>query len=125
MANLIGNAIKFTDAGTISVTLQGSRCAAGSFQIAVQDSGVGISQEAHAALFTEFSQIDGSSTRKHGGTGLGLAISKRLVELMQGSIGVESAPGTGSRFWFTVQFAEEGMDGSVMDHDSGSEEIAA
>ena len=122
---MIGNAIKFTDAGTISVTLQGSRCAAGSFQIAVQDSGVGISQEAHAALFTEFSQIDGSSTRKHGGTGLGLAISKRLVELMQGSIGVESAPGTGSRFWFTVQFAEEGMDGSVMDHNSGSGEIAA
>lgn len=125
LTNLIGNAIKFTDAGTISVTLQGSRCTAGSFQIVVQDSGVGISQEAQAALFAEFSQVDGSSTRKHGGTGLGLAISKRLVELMQGSIGVESAPGTGSRFWFTVQFAEEGMDGSVMDHDSGSGEIAA
>ena len=126
LTNLIGNAIKFTDAGTISVTLQGSRCAAGSFQIVVQDSGVGISQEAQAALFAEFSQVDGSSTRKHGGTGLGLAISKRLVELMQGSIGVESAPGTGSRFWFTVQLAEEGMDGSsVMNHDSGSGEIAA
>lgn len=125
LTNLIGNAIKFTDAGTISVTLQGSRCARGSFQIAVQDSGVGISQEAQAALFTEFSQVDGSSTRKHGGTGLGLAISKRLVELMQGSIGVESAPGTGSRFWFTVQFAEEGMDGSVMAHDSGLGESAA
>ncbi|HRI39963.1 MAG TPA: ATP-binding protein, partial [Nitrospira sp.] len=123
LTNLIGNAIKFTDAGTISVTLQGSRCGRGSFQIAVQDSGVGISQEAQAVLFTEFSQVDGSSTRKHGGTGLGLAISKRLVELMQGSIGVESAPGTGSRFWFTVQFAEEGMDGSVMDHDPGSGKI--
>ena len=122
---MIGNAIKFTDAGTISVTLQGSRCAAGSFQIAVQDSGVGISQEAHAALFTEFSQIDGSSTRKHGGTGLGLAISKRLVEMMQGSIGVESAPGTGSRFWFTVEFPEDELDGPVTDPDSGRGQIAA
>jgi signal transduction histidine kinase len=125
LTNLIGNAIKFTDAGTISVTLQGSHCAAGSFQIAVQDSGVGISQEAQAALFTEFSQVDGSSTRKHGGTGLGLAISKRLVEMMHGSIGMEPAPGTGSRFWFTVQFAESEIDGSVMDRDSGSGEIAA
>lgn len=125
LTNLIGNAIKFTDAGTISVTLQGSHCAAGSFQIAVQDSGVGISPEAQAALFTEFSQVDGSSTRKHGGTGLGLAISKRLVEMMHGSIGMESAPGTGSRFWFTVQFAESGIDASAMDRDSGSGEIAA
>lgn len=123
--NLIGNAIKFTDAGTISVTLQISNRAVGSFQIAVQDTGIGISQEAQATLFTEFSQVDGSSTRKHGGTGLGLAISKRLVEMMQGTIGVESAPGTGSRFWFTVQFPGEGIDGSVMDHDSGSGQVAA
>ena len=125
LTNLIGNAIKFTDAGTISVTLQRSNGSAGSFRIAVQDSGIGISPEAQAALFQEFSQVDGSSTRKHGGTGLGLAISKRLVEMMQGSIGVESAPGAGSRFWFTVQFPEEMIDGSVMDQDSGAEHIAA
>lgn len=125
LTNLIGNAIKFTDAGTISVTLQRSNGSAGSFRIAVQDSGIGISPEAQAALFQEFSQVDGSSTRKHGGTGLGLAISKRLVEMMHGSIGVESAPGTGSRFWFTVQFPEEMIDGSVMDQDSGAEHIAA
>lgn len=125
LTNLIGNAIKFTDAGTISVTLQRSNGSAGSFRIAVQDSGIGISPEAQATLFQEFSQVDGSSTRKHGGTGLGLAISKRLVEMMQGSIGVESAPGTGSRFWFTVQFTEEGIDGSVMDQDSDAGQIAA
>ena len=125
LTNLIGNAIKFTDAGTISVTLQRSNGSAGSFRIAVQDSGIGISPEAQAALFQEFSQVDGSSTRKHGGTGLGLAISKRLVEMMQGSIGVESAPGAGSRFWFTVQFPEEMIDGSVMDQDSGAGHIAA
>jgi signal transduction histidine kinase len=125
LTNLIGNAIKFTDAGTISVTLQRSNGSARSFRIAVQDSGVGISPEAQAALFLEFSQVDSSSTRKHGGTGLGLAISKRLVEMMQGAIGVESAPGTGSRFWFTVQFHEEELDGPVMDPDSGRGHIAA
>jgi len=125
LTNLIGNAIKFTDAGTISVTLQRSNGSAGSFRIAVQDSGIGISPEAQATLFQEFSQVDGSSTRKHGGTGLGLAISKRLVEMMQGSIGVESAPGTGSRFWFTVEFPEDELDGPVTDPDSDRGQIAA
>ena len=125
LTNLIGNAIKFTDAGTISVTLQRSNGSAGSFRIAVQDSGIGISPEAQAALFQEFSQVDGSSTRKHGGTGLGLAICKRLVEMMHGSIGVESAPGAGSQFWFTVQFAEEELDDSVTGRDSGVGQIAA
>lgn len=125
LTNLIGNAIKFTDVGTISVTLQSSNGSAGSFRIAVQDSGIGISPEAQAALFLEFSQVDGSSTRKHGGTGLGLAISKRLVEMMHGSIGVESTPGTGSRFWFTVQFPEAEIDDPVTDQDSGREQIVA
>lgn len=125
LTNLIGNAIKFTDVGTISVTLQSSNGSAGSFRIAVQDSGIGISPEAQAALFLEFSQVDGSSTRKHGGTGLGLAISKRLVEMMHGSIGVESTPGTGSRFWFTVQFPEAEIDAPVTDQDSGREQIVA
>lgn len=125
LTNLIGNAIKFTDVGSISVTLQASTGVPSAFQIVVQDTGIGISRDAQAALFAEFSQVDGSSTRKHGGTGLGLAISKRLVEMMQGSIGVDSAPDTGSRFWFTVRFAEEGMNGSMMGCDSGVGQTAA
>ncbi|MFO0699230.1 MAG: ATP-binding protein [Nitrospira sp.] len=125
LTNLIGNAIKFTDVGGISVTLQTGDGTVGSFQIVVQDTGIGISQEAQAALFEEFSQVDGSTTRKHGGTGLGLAISKRLVEMMQGSIGVEAAYGNGSRFWFTTQFTEPGRDGSVKGHDSCTGQIAA
>lgn len=125
LTNLIGNAIKFTDVGGISVALQAGDGAAGSFQIVVQDTGIGISQKAQAALFEEFSQVDGSSTRKHGGTGLGLAISKRLVEMMHGSIGVEAASGNGSRFWFTAQFTEQGTDGSVKGHDSDVSQVAA
>ena len=125
LTNLIGNAIKFTDSGRISVTLQASTDAAGTFRIVVQDTGIGISEEAQAALFKEFSQVDGSNTRKYGGTGLGLAISKRLVEMMHGTIEVEAALGSGSRFWFTVQFAEQGIDGSEMGYDSGTGQIAA
>ncbi len=125
LTNLLGNAIKFTDSGNISVTLQASTDAAGTFQIEVQDTGIGIAREAQAALFKEFSQVDGSSTRKHGGTGLGLVISKRLVEMMHGSIGVEAALGSVARFWFTAQFAEQGTDGSVTGHDSGAGRIVA
>jgi signal transduction histidine kinase len=125
LTNLIGNAIKFTESGGVSVTLQAGTAPAGEFQVVVQDTGIGISGEAQAVLFQEFSQVDGSSTRKQGGTGLGLAISKQLVEMMQGSIGVEAVPGRGSRFWFTVKFLVRTADGAVTSLDSRADPLAA
>jgi signal transduction histidine kinase len=105
--NLIGNAIKFTASGTVSIAVRSVTGVVGGFEIAVEDTGIGISDETQAVLFKEFSQADSSTTRKYGGTGLGLAICKRLVEMMQGTIGVEGRCGGGSRFWFTVRFTEQ------------------
>jgi CheY-like chemotaxis protein/HPt (histidine-containing phosphotransfer) domain-containing protein len=103
LLNLIGNAIKFTDAGGVRVEVE--HVGAGDrprLRVAVSDTGVGITAEAQARLFEEFTQADASVTRRFGGTGLGLAISKRIVTAMCGDIGVESTPGRGSRFWFTI-----------------------
>jgi len=105
--NLLGNAVKFTESG--AVTLRVSMAARLSdrtvCRFEVLDTGEGIDAEALARLFHRFQQVDDSSTRRHGGTGLGLAISKELVELMGGAIGAESAPGKGSRFYFTLPFS--------------------
>ena len=101
---LADNAVKFTDAGEVAlaVGIESRPQQRALLRFEVSDSGIGLSAEEQACLFQTFRQVDNSSTRKQGGTGLGLAIAKRLVELMGGSIGVESEPGHGSRFWFSV-----------------------
>ncbi len=105
LVNLISNALKFTLKGevVVAVSLDG-RTEKGDLRLrfSVSDTGIGISAEKHKKLFQSFSQVDASTTRQFGGTGLGLAISKRLIELMGGSIGVESEEGKGSRFHFTI-----------------------
>jgi signal transduction histidine kinase/HAMP domain-containing protein/putative methionine-R-sulfoxide reductase with GAF domain len=104
LMNLVGNAIKFTDAGHVSIE---ARETDGSFLVAVSDTGPGISAADQQRIFEEFQQVDSSSTRKKGGSGLGLAISKRIVELHGGRLWVESAPGQGSTFYFTVPLRVE------------------
>ena len=95
--NLAGNAIKFTEHGGVSIIVEPA-ARPDAFAISVHDTGIGISSADQARIFLEFEQADGSSTRKFGGTGLGLAISNKIVEGMEGSISVESAPGHGSTF---------------------------
>jgi PAS domain S-box-containing protein len=101
LLNLIGNAVKFTSEGRVRVVLHHDPATA-RLQVAVMDTGEGVSVEDQARLFRKFSQIDASSTRRHGGTGLGLAICKGIVEAMGGVIGVASQPGQGATFWFDL-----------------------
>jgi PAS domain S-box-containing protein len=104
LVNLLGNAVKFTEKGEVVVVAAAHHIQASQYELhfSVKDTGIGIPQDRLAQLFSAFTQVDASTTRKYGGTGLGLAISKHLVNLMGGRIWVESAPGKGSVFHFTI-----------------------
>ena len=106
LINLIGNAIKFTERGEVVLEVASAGSAASPsaarLRFSVRDTGIGVPPEAQARIFKAFSQADGSTTRVYGGTGLGLSICSQLVELMGGTIGVDSAPGKGSTFWFVL-----------------------
>jgi PAS domain S-box-containing protein len=111
LVNLVANAVKFTERGTVVVRASVVRGGVGGRQgsagithlrFAVSDSGIGIPRDRRDRLFEPFSQVDASTSRRYGGSGLGLAICRRLTELMGGTIGVDSEPGQGSTFWFTA-----------------------
>ena len=108
LINLIGNAVKFTDAGEVVVRANryGAKGPGVGVRFEVADTGVGLAREEIARVFAVYSQLDSSTTRRHGGTGLGLAIARMLTQLMGGEIGAESEKGKGSQFWFTALFRE-------------------
>jgi two-component system sensor histidine kinase RpfC len=109
LINLAGNAVKFTERGgvTVHVSNQGETGSGVRLKFSVRDTGIGIAPEAQARIFESFTQADQTTTRRFGGTGLGTTIAKQLVELMRGRIGMESAVGLGSTFWFEAEFEKQ------------------
>jgi signal transduction histidine kinase/HPt (histidine-containing phosphotransfer) domain-containing protein/ActR/RegA family two-component response regulator len=117
LLNLVANAIKFTEVGGVrlGVSRLGGSAARPTLRVAITDTGPGIAADAQSRLFQEFGQVDPAAATRFGGTGLGLAISKNIVAAMGGEIGVDSAPGRGSTFWFVVALpAARGVDATVV-----------
>jgi signal transduction histidine kinase/ActR/RegA family two-component response regulator len=115
LLNLVGNAIKFTEEGTVEIQVSNTALSEGNNELVVSvvDTGIGIPLEATEKLFSPFSQADSSTTRRFGGTGLGLAICKRLVDLMKGELTVESEPGRGTSFTMRLRLKNGAVDDSV------------
>ena len=124
LLNLLSNAITWTEHGSVSISVKRAPHAPPKLLIEVADTGLGIAPERVPLLFENVAQLDAPATRRHGGTGLGLAIAKRLVEAMDGQIGVASQPGVGSRFWFTARLpATSGVRRSLVADDNEAEPI--
>jgi len=118
LTNLIGNALKFTPRGQVFLHLSQLEETDHDvlLQFEVEDTGIGIPADKLEAIFNPFTQVDGSTTRRFGGTGLGLAICRQLVEMMGGQMGVESAPDSGTRFWFTIRLLKQPKPGKRFQH---------
>ncbi|HWE50149.1 MAG TPA: PAS domain S-box protein [Bryobacteraceae bacterium] len=127
LTNLAGNAVKFTAEGSVAVSasLKSPSGEKPVVRFSVTDTGIGVNPEQSARLFAPFVQADPSTTRKFGGTGLGLAICKQVVELMGGTIGVESGPGKGSNFWFTIPFDPAPSDPAALESGASAPPLPA
>jgi signal transduction histidine kinase len=109
LLNLVSNSYKFTHEGSLTIRTSLPEDRPGQMRVAIIDTGIGIAPEKQSAIFDRFRQADSSTTRQYGGTGLGLAICKKLVEMHGGELGVISALGKGSEFYFTIPLAEESL----------------
>ncbi|HEY0798316.1 MAG TPA: response regulator [Candidatus Baltobacteraceae bacterium] len=127
LTGVVGNAIKFPTSGSVivSASLESDSGSAATVRFNIKDTGIGIAPETQRNLFEAFRQGDGSHTRRYGGTGIGLAISNRLVELMGGTMGVESTPGAGSNFWFRLRLPVASRAGSRADSLQGIRALVA
>lgn len=124
LRNLISNALKFTDKGSVKVSVCEERHEEKEyFRFEVKDTGIGIPEKQRDFIFGKFTQVSSNSARKYGGTGLGLAITKNLVEMMQGKVGVQSAEGEGSTFWFRLPLTKRDDVAEAIEQFGGSKQI--
>jgi two-component system, sensor histidine kinase and response regulator len=125
LLNLLSNALKFTEHGSIVLAIKyvAEDALGQELQFTVSDTGIGVPVDAQQMIFESFSQADGSMTRRYGGTGLGLAICTRLVSLFDGRIWLESTPGEGSRFHFTVKLPRAEKHGMLVEGDHSEQAV--